>query len=505
MFMTKKLILPFVLALALSALPSCNSSSDDVEYTYSSSVLVSGFYLAQDDDVLDSLQNVYFSIDLENAQIFNADSLPYGTDISRLIPSITTVSTVSAVTLTFTTEEGTDSVVNYLTSSTDSIDFSYPPVKLKVTSQSGTVERLYEIRVNVHQTKPDTLAWNSIQSASLPTSLSSLKAQRTAKHGDTYYCLTEGNGVYCLATTTNPADPQWTTAEISLPFTPDVNSLRQTDDAMYMMSQDGDLYTSQDFASWTCVDSGWHYLYGGYEDQLMGCKESAGAYKIVSYPNGDEWAMPSSFPVSGCSVPVVYDTQMSYTAQMLMVGGYDSDGDMLDTTWAFDGDTWANITRAALTEPISEMAVVPYDLFSVTSSTWAPVQYPALVAVGGLTEEGINRTVYYSRDWGMTWAEAPDLMQLSDEVPVYYGSSAFVYSTTMHLSRADQGWSELAVRKLYPQCTFLPVGRQSRVTEAITEWECPAIYMMGGYDEDGTCVNEVWRGVILRYTFDPVY
>ncbi len=506
MFMTKKLILPSVLALAISALPSCNESSSEYEYTYSSSVLVSAFSLTQDDDVLDSLQNVYFSIDLESAQIFNADSLPYGTNTSRLIPSITYESTASAVQLEFPREGMTDSIVNYLTSSTDSIDFSLGPVKLKITSQSGTVERTYEIRVNVHQTKPDTLAWNTIESAPLPTDFTKIDAQRSAMLQGQYYCLSKSNGKYCLAQTSTPDDPKWTTREIALPFDADVNTLRQSDNSLYMLSTDGTLYVSTNCQEWTATEAVWSYIYGAYGDQILGCSQQGGVWTICSYPDMQQWTMPAGFPVSGSSVPNVYDLQMGLKPQLVMVGGRDADGNLLRTSWAFDGESWADISRAALPEAVEQMAVLDYDLFSVSSSTWAPVQYPALVGIGGLCEDGIHRTVVYSKDWGMTWAEAPDLMQLSDEVPVYYGSSAFVYSTTMHLSRNSQGWSEMAVKKLYPHCTMLlPNARQSRVTEAITQWECPAIYLMGGYEADGTCADEIWRGVILRYTFDPVY
>lgn len=507
--MTKKLIPLFVLSLILSVLPSCNSSSIDVEYSYSSSVLVSGFSLTDDEAVLDSLQNVFFSIDLANARIFNADSLPYGTKTSRLIPVITTVSTASAVTLSFPRENMADSVVDYLNNSTDSIDFSLGPVKLTVKSQSGTVERTYEIRVNVHQIKPDTLAWSQIQSAQLPSTFSHISAQRTVGLAGTYYCLTSQDDKYCLAMTNNPANPEWKIKDIELPFTPDVESLRSTEDAIYMLSTDGTLYYTNDFSTWTATDQIWSYIYGAYESELIGCSHQSGSWTINSYPSYKTWNMPEGFPVSGSSIPNYYTLPMGLSPQLVMTGGRAADGSLLSSTWSFDGEIWANITQSPLPIAVEQLAVVDYDLFSVTSSTWAPVQYPALVAIGGLCEEGVNRTVYFSKDWGMTWKKAPALMQFSDEVPVYYGSSAFVYSTIMHTGRATnsvKGWFDLPIKKLYPQCDFLPPSDlQSRVTEAITEWECPAIYMFGGRDLDGQAANTVWRGIILRYTFAPVY
>lgn len=168
--MIKKLILPVVVLLGLSLAPSCNSSDDatyEDTFVASTSVQVTGFSLASNSKVLDSLENVYFSIDLASGKIFNADSLPYGTKISRLVTNVTAVSTASAVKLTYKLDNGADSVVDYLTNSTDSIDFSNGPVKLEVTSQSGTVTKAYSVKVNVHTTKPDTLAWNKLESATI--------------------------------------------------------------------------------------------------------------------------------------------------------------------------------------------------------------------------------------------------------------------------------------------------------------------------------------------------
>lgn len=64
-------------------------STDDVEVIYGSTQ-VKGFNLKADAKVLSALDSVFFSIDLVNAQIFNADSLPYGTRVNKLVLQITT-------------------------------------------------------------------------------------------------------------------------------------------------------------------------------------------------------------------------------------------------------------------------------------------------------------------------------------------------------------------------------------------------------------------------------
>ena len=77
-----------VAALILSGV-SCNSSDDEqITYTLSESVRVSAFSLAANDSVLANLDTIFFTIDLNGGQIYNADSLPKGTDVSALIANI---------------------------------------------------------------------------------------------------------------------------------------------------------------------------------------------------------------------------------------------------------------------------------------------------------------------------------------------------------------------------------------------------------------------------------
>ena len=65
---------------------SCNSDSDssDSEVIYGSTQ-VKSFKLKANSNVLSGLDSVFFSIDLVNAQIYNADSLPFGTKTDKLV------------------------------------------------------------------------------------------------------------------------------------------------------------------------------------------------------------------------------------------------------------------------------------------------------------------------------------------------------------------------------------------------------------------------------------
>lgn len=130
---------------------SCNEDSNDGESeVIYGSTQVKSFKLKADAKVLSGLDSVFFSIDLVNARIFNADSLPYGTKTDKLVLQITT-DACSKVELNVPRKNAADTVINYLTNSTDSIDFTNGPVRLHLVSFDGKSERDYTINVNVHK------------------------------------------------------------------------------------------------------------------------------------------------------------------------------------------------------------------------------------------------------------------------------------------------------------------------------------------------------------------
>ena len=102
---------------------------------------MTSFSINKNDKVLTGLDSVFFSIDLVNARIFNADSLPKGTDVSKLVIKIGT-SSASGCELTFR-KLGTsrDTTINYLESPNDSINFSDGPIKLSVTCCTQSAPR----------------------------------------------------------------------------------------------------------------------------------------------------------------------------------------------------------------------------------------------------------------------------------------------------------------------------------------------------------------------------
>ena len=73
-----------LIAAVAAGLTSCNTDSyyyTEANYT---GAPVTSFSLKSNKDVLANLDSVFFSIDLVNGRIFNAEPLPKGTDITKL-------------------------------------------------------------------------------------------------------------------------------------------------------------------------------------------------------------------------------------------------------------------------------------------------------------------------------------------------------------------------------------------------------------------------------------
>lgn len=478
--------------IAASALvAACNSEYEPAIVT-SENVEVSSFSLTEDSKVLSNLDSVFFSIDLVNAQIFNADSLPYGTKVSRLIPKITTQG-VSVAELIVTRAGKADTTYNYLTNPTDSIDFSNGPVKLRLVSQSGSVERSYQIKVNVHKVKSDSLEWGGAALSRLPGNISGVKESQTVEFNGRFYTMLSDGSTYYVSEQEHPAAAPLSTVRPELPYNHvqglDLRSMHACENAVYILGGDGTLLKNSDsgLQRWeTAGPTGWHSIVATYADQVIGSVEAAdGSWSLAYWPSGKTQALPNGFPVRGTSQTINYRFEMSSTSNVLIVGGVTAKGTFTSDCWSYDGRNWAKLTRKSEILPMEGITVLPY-FTTRTGDDWVSDRYATLVAFGGRNGLGIiSRDVYLSYDFGVQWVKAGELMQLPDYVPATMYAQAFV---------VDQ---ELPARA---GALFAP----SRIVRPVTSWECPYIYVYGGSLSNGTISDNIWRAVINRFTFKPI-
>lgn len=484
-----------LLAAAMLAVTACNSDSDNSELelwnsTFSrTSTLVKAFKLQQQDSVLVNLDTVFFSIDLKDARIFNADSLPKGTDVHALKASITFGGAPSKAQVTYKVAGAADSTFDIIAEPDHYINFSNGPVTMRVTSADATIERVYTISVNVHQTLPDSLVWEQVdRSGQLPTGMTDVQTQRTVRRdtGD-IYCLTgDADGAWAMA---HGADPwnsiSWSRATPVWPagFTPDCRSLTATADALWILSTDGELAACHDAdgAEWAVVmqQPRWRSILGGYGDGPVGVT-AGDAPRFVSFTNGVEGSVPPDFPVEGTSQAWTFSTQWGTAPQMYITGGRCTDGRLSPDTWAYDGKIWAKVSgQNPLPTGLEGVMMFPYQVTHTDVDTWLTTDYSIMVAMGGRQADGqCHRGVYISYNLGITWQPAPAAMALPEGMPAMWDADAVIAERTLPL--------------------------QPKATRPITQWECPYIYLFGGRNPQGDTYSTVWRGVINRLTFKPL-
>lgn len=505
--MSRSLPLFIISALIFGVFSACNSD-DDLDYdlepvVISANTAITAFSLASDDSVLANLDSVFFTIDLNSAQIFNADSLPKGTDVSKLIINITTAS-ASAVDVIYPTEKG-DSTINYLEHTTDSIDFSRGPVTVRVTAANTTTKRDYTVRVNVHQMVPDSLYWNQTAVRPLPSSVlvNSVAWQKTVEYKGSAYCFSGTGRTMFVSSISNPYNNNWSTDGVALSFDPDHSSIAASSDALYMLDRSGNLYTSANGLNWTSCGVKWKAIYGGYQNRILGLMQDGTSLKTVTYPATTSAVADVDFPVSGTSMTVLFSTDWQVQPQAIMVGGVKADGQLTGATWAYDGKGWMKISRADL--PAREgMCFFPYFTFrSMGAVEWQVTKFTAWIAFGGKASDGkCDNSVYVSLDAGMNWKKADQSLQLPDYIPGMYGAQALVFTSVLN-GRSSSMWTPMPDRKLPVWCHIARTGG-SRAVSPIEQWDCPYIYVFGGYDEDGDLHDSIWRGVINRLSFKPI-
>ncbi|MDE7452191.1 MAG: hypothetical protein K2M52_02540 [Paramuribaculum sp.] len=482
-------VIIFIASLVMG-LYSCNSGGEeDVIITdlsasnveIKSFSMVSEFGSVSDSEKEDSLS---FSVDLTAGTIFNADSLPIGTVLrkGRISMELPTVSKAEIV-MHYDRSDKQDVVVDYLTSPSDSVDFAADKLTISIVSSNQTVRREYTVKINIHQTQPDSLYWDRTPYATIPGSSSSLVASRTVLLNGKYYTVTELSGSATMASGDNLADLEdWQCESITLPSGAIVTSFAATESAMFMIDSDDKLFTSTDGKTWSDTGESMCHIYGGYGETLLGVKNDGGKYFHVTYPASTETEVTDGCPVSGTSALIIYETMWSDKAMAAFTGGKDASGNLSGSTWGYDGTSWTSLSIDKI--PAAEgVSVCQY--YTVLTDRFSTFTTPMLYAFGGKNASGsISNKVYVSIDRGVHWTEGAANIQPNEFLPLMSGAQAIVCDRTMYVPS--------------------DAVTVSRAIKPITSWECPYIYLMGGEFSTGKFNANIYRGVINFLAFIPI-
>ena len=252
-----------------------------------------------------------FAIDQGTRHIYNVDSLPVGTDISKVVVSIKS----DGIGI-FIVAEDKDSLWN----DTDSLNFE-KPVQFKVMAMSGVYGPIYKAEINVHKQVPDSLQWSHRGSSFDNT----IQAQKAVTLGDYIYVFAQqDNGAAVTSTHINDGKT-WTPLQ-ALPENmqnADYSSVMAWGNQLYILA-DNDLYCS--------IDTNNHFM------------ESTDA--LVWDTNGE---VPANFPKNQLSYTAYPLVTNKFIDRMVLMGENPIATDTTSTVWTrlTTEDSWADYPTAA--------------------------------------------------------------------------------------------------------------------------------------------------------------
>lgn len=509
-YITSFRLLSALLALISAlGLASCNEKDDEPTQEFETTVdcvAVNSFSLGANAKVLANLDTVFFSIDLTHGVIFNADSLPKGTDVSKIVAKITFPSTVSEAMIEMTGGSERIGTINYLTTPGDSIDFT-GKVMLTLKAESGLSSN-YQLKVNVHKMTPDSIMWNDVAVSALPSRKASPRNQKTVAADNGFLSIIEeADGTYTQAFTTSLIEPEWSKIQTQLSFSPQLRTLSFADGRFFMLSADGSLMkTSGTMAEgesliWENTGIKWKNIIGVYGTSLLGISENNGAFYHAVYPDNGNAPAPleAGFPVENYSNSGTFSTIWASSQTSFITGGTAADGSLIGVTWAYDGSNWSDISNRSL-PALRNASIVPYFAYrQSTTNVWQSTEHSIWLALGGENADGtLNRTVYITYDNGVNWDKASQLMQLPDYIPALAAADLLV-DTTPRKGNLSDAWRSL------PSPQLVGARISYKIDGDVVTWECPYIYMTGGFNADGSLSTDIWRAVLARLTFIPIF
>lgn len=325
-------------------------------------------------------------IDHLRREIYNPDSLPIHTDVTKAILSVI----VSDGTVTWRTDFGNDTLFN----ANDTLNFSKPRY-FTCHSLDGTQQKTYKITVNVHQTSSEEFSWSKVCE------------ENAAFEGISTQKLFVGNGSLCVLALKNgkpvalqagaEAPESWSESEMN-----GIDALVPAEVQLfkgeYYFADRGTLKKSGDGINWSAVEADRDIvrLIAVGKNRIYGFTDE-GAY---SSADGQHWQTDetegdiSDFPDEG--VVAVWD-KMSFNdkfSYLLVCGTKDGepavwkkvvdDNEAATEPWSFfpQGDNGSNAYPA-----LAESALITYD--------------GKIICIG--QDNGKLSNFYLSSDGGRTW------------------------------------------------------------------------------------------------------
>ena len=269
----------FPLLLALVLLASSCSEKDNVVSTSNDYCYISSVILGNVKRQTKSINATFSAVDFEMTinqrtnNIENRDSLPYGSQLSRVIVTIH----FDGSTLAYREKGSGSEWTNY--NATDSL-YLTKPLELYLTSNDNQSSRIYTLKVNVHQQEGDSLFWK--QCDNNVAELMDMDDMKAFVLNDKLFVLGQkASGITLAERSSIEAEGTWTETPVTdLPATTDLQTLRKHEDMLYISTTDGNVFSSADAKGWRqegstysaplkLIEKTEKYFYAISEDKLL--------------------------------------------------------------------------------------------------------------------------------------------------------------------------------------------------------------------------------------------
>lgn len=238
------LLLLALVLLAYSCSEKDNVVSTSNDYCYISSVILGNVKRkVQNTNVTFSAVDYEMTINQRTNNIENRDSLPYGSQLSRVIATIH----FDGSTLAYREKGSNSEWTSY--NATDSLDLT-KPLELFLTSNDNQSSRIYTLKVNVHQQEGDSLFWK--QCDNNVAELTDMTDMKAFVLKDKLFVLGQKtSGITLAERSSTETEGEWTeTLVTDLPTTTDIQTLRQYEDMLYLSTNNGSIFSSADAKGW---------------------------------------------------------------------------------------------------------------------------------------------------------------------------------------------------------------------------------------------------------------
>lgn len=334
--------------------------------------------------------NYPFIIDQKNRMVYNSDSLPVGSDISKVTVG------VSCDGIAYFYVDSTNTYETF--SSSDSLDFTKPR-RLLIASSDGSTASEYTVQLNVHKVYPEQMYWKAVSSPLMYAPKRAIATENTLK---LFGLNTDGSAV--LSERPINETGEWNTPEtISIPQSANIEEIQHFNGIFYVTA-DGKLYTSEDGKNWAATSSAGNFTKllssSDKENKIWAIKNDSIAYSADGIDFITVCAVPDGFPLHNISSTVYPLATNPEIIRTVLIGYPDDANESNPTVWSrlSTEQGWVQYSSSGSKEfdcpSLRPLSVLRYD--------------GSLYAFGG--EGNVNGTnikafesLFVSQDNGLTW------------------------------------------------------------------------------------------------------